>query len=115
MNRKGEDYLRLVQTNEDGLGLDRPASPLQTGDGDGTSGGMEARVAKLEAHMEHVRADVTAMKSDVSVLKTDVAGLKVKVDHLPSKGFIVTTVVGTGAVLAALGAFGPALLKLAGH
>lgn len=91
MNRKGEDYLRLVQTNDEGLGLDRPASPLQTGDGDGTSGGMEARVAKLEAHMEHVRADVTVMKADVAVLKTDMAGLKVKVDQLPTKEWIGST------------------------
>jgi hypothetical protein len=84
------------------------------GNGGGIGGGMETRVAVLEAHMEHVREDLRVMKSDVSTLKTDVATLVERVAHLPSKGFIATVVIGTAAILAALGAFAPALKRLLG-
>ncbi len=87
---------------------------LQSGGGDGTSGGMEARVAKLEAHMEHVLQDVSLIRADVGTLKTDMATVKVKIDALPSKDFVVKVVVGSAAVLGALQVFGPSIAKLFG-
>lgn len=63
---------------------------------------MEARVAKLEANVEHVLADVGSMVSNLANARERLAALEVKVDHLPSKGFIVTTLLGVLAVIAAL-------------
>lgn len=74
---------------------------LQNGSGGGTSGGMEARVAKLEAHMEHVRSDI----SKLADVPADLATLKERITHLPSKGFIVTATVGAIGAATALMAF----------
>lgn len=52
--------------------------PLQTGEGDGTSGGMEARVARLESDMEHVKKDVAELKSDTKAVRASINGLDVK-------------------------------------
>lgn len=86
--------------------LDRP---LQTG---GTSNGMETRVAILEAHIDYIRRDIGDMKGDISILKDDMVDVKVglatltvRVDHLPTKGFIVTATASTMALMAALIAF----------
>lgn len=90
------------------------ASRLQSSGGDDTSGGMEARVAKLEAHMEHVLQDVSLIRADVGTLKTDMAAIKLKIDNLPSKDFVVKVVVGGAAVLGAMQVFGPFIAKLLG-
>jgi uncharacterized coiled-coil protein SlyX len=45
--------------------------PLKGGGGDGTSGGMEERLARLEADMAHTRGDVSKLDSAlVDVQKT---------------------------------------------
>ncbi|MEQ3672379.1 hypothetical protein [Pseudophaeobacter sp.] len=75
---------------------------LPGGSGGGNSGGMEPRVAKLEASVEHIAADVVAMRSDVANARERLAALEVKVDHLPTKGFIVTVVAAALAVVAGL-------------
>ncbi len=75
---------------------------LHGGNGGGNSGGMEPRVAKLEASVEHIAADVVAMRSDVANARERLAALEVKVDHLPSKGFIVTVVASALAIVAGL-------------
>lgn len=86
-----------------------PDAPLPNGGGDGTSGGMEARVAALETHVEHMRGDIGALKgdvhairSDVGTLKTDVVLLRQRVDDLPTKGYIVKVVTAGLALIAAL-------------
>jgi phage shock protein A len=61
---------------------------------------MEARVAKLEATIEHMRSDVSDLKSDARDLRDRMRAVEVKIDHLPSKGFIVI------ALLASLTAIG---------
>lgn len=95
--------------------------PLPPGGGGGTSGGMETRVAVLEAHVVHIRSDLDGLRADVGVLKADVTTLKVDmatlketVRHLPTKGFIVTVILGVGGVLAALTAFAPAIHRVIG-
>lgn len=65
--------------------------PLKPGGGDGTSDDMEARVAKLEAHVEHIRSELAKL----SGMPTDLAVLKTRVDHLPTKGFIITSALTT--------------------
>lgn len=56
---------------------------LKDGGGGGTSGGMEARIAKLEAGVSHLETDVSEVKSDVKALIKDVASLKGEVSRLP--------------------------------
>lgn len=71
---------------------------LKHGGGDGTSGGMEARIASLEAHMDHVRTDVARLSSAPERL----TGLEVKVDQLPSKEWTFKTLVAMLSALAVI-------------
>ena len=88
--------------------------PLKTTGGGNNSGGMEARVAVLETHMAHVREDVGTLKTNVQALLIDSGRLQERVAALPSKGFIVSAVVGMGAVLGAVTLFGPTLAHILG-
>jgi hypothetical protein len=54
---------------------------LKSGGGGGTSGGMEARVAKLEAHMEHVRGELAKLAQ----MPVEIAAIKERQGHLPTK------------------------------
>ena len=63
---------------------------------------MEARVAKLEATIEHMRSDVSDLKTDARDLRDRMRAVEVKIDHLPSKGFIVVALLGALAVVGAL-------------
>lgn len=72
---------------------------LKAGDGGGTSGGMESRVAKLEAHVEILRNDVTSIKKDVGDIRVAMATLTERVSHLATKGFIVTATTTTIGLL----------------
>ena len=82
---------------------------LKSGGPGGTSGGMESRVAKLEADVSHIQRDIGEIKADmrefrtgIAKLTTDLATLDANVKHLPTKGFIVSAVLATLAVIAAL-------------
>lgn len=50
-------------------GLRELDKPLKPGGGDGTSGGMEARVAKLESDVSHIRSDIGEIKADIRDLR----------------------------------------------
>ncbi|KPF77506.1 hypothetical protein IP88_05990 [alpha proteobacterium AAP81b] len=82
---------------------------MKSGGGDGTSGDMEVRVARLESDVEYIKRDVGDLKLDMRVVRSDVSGLKVdvarldeRVKALPSKGFIVTASVTIVGVLTAV-------------
>ncbi len=75
-----------------------PDPPLPPGDGHGNGGAMEPRIAKLEAHMEHVRAELAKL----AAVPVDIATLKTKVEHLPGKGFVVTSAITTVAAVTGL-------------
>lgn len=83
---------------------------LPPGGGGGSSGDMEPRIARLEAHMEHVRAELAKLGS----MPVQLAELKVRVDHLPTKGFIVTATITTITLITAAIAFGDKLQALVG-
>lgn len=53
---------RLLKDNAELRDSIREATGLKHSGGDGTSGGMEERVAKLETHFEYVRRDLDAIK-----------------------------------------------------
>lgn len=71
---------------------------LNSRGGDGTSGGMEPRIAKLEAHMEHVRSELVKL----APLPVQIGRLEERVLHLPSKGFVVTTTITALAFISAI-------------
>lgn len=110
MSAAGDDYRsggpRLVHS--DGrLNGPPPGAPLQPPAGGG--GGTEARLAALEVHVSYIREDLARIeatanstKTDLSDLRIEAARLSVKVDHLPSKGFIVGVVTGALALIAGL-------------
>lgn len=62
---------------------------------------MEARVAILETHVEHIRGDLAKLAS----VPTDLAVLKTRVDHLPTKGWMVTGLLASLGAIAALIAY----------
>ena len=66
-------------------------SPLQSGDGGGTSGDMEARVTSLEKRFDRFEAKLDALIKDVSEVKR-------RVSAMPSTWQLI------GIVLAVLGA-----------
>ena len=68
---------------------------LKSGGGGGTSGGMEARVAKLEGQFEKLNDKIDELRIDVAVLKE-------RVGNLPGKGFIVTATLTGLAVFSAI-------------
>jgi hypothetical protein len=97
----------------------QPQDPLIGGSGGGTGDGMEARVAKLESDVEYIKRDVAEIKGDVCSVREasvkidrEVGVLIERVSHLPKKGFIVTVVLTTLAVIAALVVFQGNLQKL---
>ena len=63
---------------------------------------MEARVAKLEAGVEHLGRDVGELRTDMRDVRDRLSRLEERVSHLPDKGFIVTSLLVTLAVLAGL-------------
>jgi hypothetical protein len=73
-------------------------SRLKAAGGGGIPPDMEARVAKLEAHVDHIRADL----GKLGAVPTDLAVLKTRVDHLPTKGFILTSAISTVAAIVGL-------------
>jgi hypothetical protein len=86
-------------------------SPLKKSGGDGTSGGMEARVARLESDMEHVKKSVAEIATDVKGGRATLGEIKVelgrfdeRLKHMPTKGFIFVTAAGmVGAISAIVG------------
>ena len=66
---------------------------------------MEARIASLESNVSHLQEDMASVKADVRDLRDRMTAVEVKIDHLPGKGFIVTALVATLAVIAGLVAF----------
>ncbi|MER8839461.1 hypothetical protein NKH86_11935 [Mesorhizobium sp. M0913] len=87
-----ESALRIVNLADHRTAREsQPA--LNTGGGDGTYGGMEARIASLEGKFDKIDAKLTAIGSDLSYLKGKMEGmpssasvgeLKGRVDGLPT-------------------------------
>jgi chromosome segregation ATPase len=105
---------------------------------------MEARVAALETHVGYIRRDIGELKADVSEMRRDIGmlrsefgsdigalrsdfrgeveGLKIsqatlteRVNHLPSKGFIVSATLSSLAIVTALILFQDHLKTIFSH
>lgn len=75
---------------------------------------MEARVAKLEADVGHISRDVAQLASDMRDVRDRMTRLETKVDHLPSKEFIVKCTSVTLALIVAAVTLAPKLQALLG-
>jgi len=64
-------------------------------------GGMDARLAKLEANVSFIEKSLGETRTDVRDIRDRTIRLEEKVNHLPSKGFIVTVVATVFALLTA--------------
>lgn len=104
----GRDLTEMQQN------LDR----LKGGGGDGTSGDMETRVARLESDMEHVKRSLTSLDGRVGNVQKDVGEIRVhlatvqnEMKHLPSKGYIfgvaLSMLAAAGGIMAAVVRFIP--------
>ncbi|MEC5292094.1 hypothetical protein VSX64_15250 [Aurantimonas sp. C2-6-R+9] len=84
--------------------LKRVETHFNRGGSDGGSGGdgMEPRVAKLEASVAHIERDVTELRTDMRDVRDRLSRIETRVDHLPSKGFVVSSVILTLAILTAV-------------
>lgn len=97
------------------------ALALPGGSGGGTSGGMEARIAKLEASVSHlerdmgeVRADTRSLRDSATDTRERLTRLEERVAHLPGKGFIVTCTTITLGIIVAIVTAAPKLQALLG-
>jgi len=91
------------------------------GNGDGGTSGMELRIGSLETHVDYLKRDVADIKAASEIIRDDVTSARIqlgqlveRVSHLPSKGFIITGVMGALVMLAALIAFQQQIQKLLG-
>lgn len=75
---------------------------------------MEPRIARLEAHTDHLLKGTEELKADMRNVRDRLAAIEVRVDHLPSKGFIVTVVLAALAVIGAMIGFQESLQSLLG-
>ena len=94
------------------------SSGLKGGSGDGTSGGMESRIARLESDMEHVKKAVERidrgqddLRKTVTEIKVDFGKFDERSKHFPTKGFIFSV---SAALLAAGSGIMAILIKVLG-
>lgn len=81
--------LALVRTlKAQAAALEAENERLKGGGGDGTSGGMESRIATLEAHMEQVKESLAKLAS----VPEDLATLKERTSHLSTKAELHTEI-----------------------
>lgn len=87
VNYSGLDHWKSIQENR--------LHTLSTGGGGGTSGGMEARVAKLEATLEHIGREMSDVKADVRTLRDNA-----RTDFRVLFGAIIAVALGLAGLLA---------------
>jgi hypothetical protein len=66
-------------------------------------------IAKLQSDGEHLRRDLTETRADMKDIRDRMARLEVRVDHLPSKGFIVAVVTSALLIVSAIATIAPRL------
>jgi hypothetical protein len=71
-------------------------------------------IAKLQSDAEYTKRDLGEFRADMRDVRDRMARLEVRVDHLPSKGFIVGAVVIALTIISGLLAIAPKLQGFAG-
>jgi outer membrane murein-binding lipoprotein Lpp len=75
---------------------------------------MLTEVAKLQSDGEYLKRDLNETRSDMKDMRDRMARLEVRVDHLPSKGFIVTAIAIGVAILSGVATVAPKIQSLLG-
>jgi hypothetical protein len=73
----------------------RSRERLNFGSGGGTSGGMEARLAKVEAALEHIGREMTDIKGDVRTLRDNA-----RTDFRILFGAVIAVAIGLAGLMA---------------
>lgn len=81
---------------------DKVHARVKSGDGEGTSDGMDQRVTRLETHMEYVRRDLDEIKAGQTALLTAVQDLKSEVISTKGSAAGKVTVISTGIAIVAI-------------
>jgi hypothetical protein len=68
----------------------------------------------VETRLGELRTDIRELRSDVGAIKVDLAAVKVRVDHLPTKSFIVTALLGSLGAFSAITVFAGQIRALLG-
>lgn len=71
-------------------------------------------IAKLQSDGEYLKRDLSETRADMRDIRDRMTRLEVRVDHLPTKGFIVTAVIASLTIVGALVAIAPKLQSLVG-
>lgn len=71
-------------------------------------------IAKIQTDGEYIKRDLNELRTDTRDLRERMTKLEVKVDHLPSKGFIVGVVTTVLVIANGLALFAPKLISLSG-
>jgi hypothetical protein len=70
---------------------------------------VESRLGELRTDIRELRSEFRsetgAIKVDLTAVKVDLAAVKVRVEHLPTKSFIVTALLGSLAAFSAITVF----------
>jgi hypothetical protein len=77
-----------------------------------TSDIMLVEIAKIQSGVDHTNKLLGEVRADVKELRDRMAKLEVRVDHLPSKGFIVSALVIVLTILGTLITLAPKLQGL---
>ena len=71
-------------------------------------------LAKLQTDAEYLKRDLTEARTDMREIRDRMTRLEVRVDHLPTKGFIVAAVVAALTIVGGLVTIAPKLQRWAG-
>ncbi len=75
---------------------------------------MLVELAKLQSDGEHLKRDLSETRADMKDIRDRMARLEVRVDHLPTKGFIITAL-GIGvAIVGGITTLAPKIQSLFG-
>jgi hypothetical protein len=75
---------------------------------------VESRLGELRTDIRELRSDIGAIKVDLTAVKVDLTAVKVRVDHLPTKSFIVTALLGSLGAFSAITVFAGQIRALLG-
>jgi hypothetical protein len=75
---------------------------------------VHVEIAKIQLDGEYTKKSLSGLEGDMRDLRERMTRLEVRVDHLPTKGFIVAAVIATLTIVGALVTIAPKLQSLAG-
>jgi hypothetical protein len=75
---------------------------------------LHVEIAKIQADGEYLKRDLAECRTDMRDIRDRMTRLEVRVDHLPTKGFIVAAVIASLTIIGALITVAPRLQSLVG-